>query len=172
MAGSRLVAGLFLFVVLVLAGAAVLVVVVVVYELPGHGRTQDPDLHPGGDLHDELVVFDLPDGAVDAADREDLVADVDALEQILLLALAALLRADQQEVEDHAHEEEWDEEGARTASRAARSGERGEGGDESEHDDLLTGPSRHRKGMGLGPVKNGGLRPPGHSVKHLRSGNR
>jgi hypothetical protein len=65
---------------------------------------------------------------VDAADRDDLVPDREALQELLLRPALALLGPDQQEVEDprHHHEEEQDREAA-PAGRARAGSEEGDG---------------------------------------------
>src|SRR2546430_8673225 len=54
--------------------------------------SQHGDRHAGGDLDVDAVVLDRLDVAHDAADRDDLVTNVDRRQQRLLLADALLLR--------------------------------------------------------------------------------
>ena len=74
------------------------------------GAARDADVDALGHLDDEVVVvLDLLDEAVDPADREDLVADGDRREQVLLLLLASALRADQQHPQQGEHRDDDDQ---------------------------------------------------------------
>jgi len=57
----------------------------------------------------QALVLHTDDGAKDAAGSDDLVALLDRLAHIVLLARLLLLRADEQEVEDHDHQRQRDE---------------------------------------------------------------
>ena len=76
--------------------------------------------------HGALVVVDLGHGAEDPSGGHDVVAHLDGVDQGLLCAHALLLRTDQQEVEDAAHEDQRQEEGQRVAAVRSLS-------DESDH---------------------------------------
>ncbi len=70
----------------------------------GHRTPCDADVHRVGDLDDQVVLLvDLLDDAVQTPDREDLVAGLDRLEQLLLLPLTGALRANQQRPQQDEH---------------------------------------------------------------------
>src|SRR5262245_14316356 len=127
LSGSRRLVGL-----LFLAGAVVLLVVVV-DQLAADGALDEPDLDVRRDLDGHRLVVDLADRPEDATDRHDLVVHLDALDERALLALAPLLRADEEEVEhpDHGDQEEDEREAAPARGRGR------EGGKGSEHEGLL-----------------------------------
>src|SRR5438105_116483 len=78
---------------------------------PGHGTARDADVRAGRDLDEELVVGDGLHVTEEAAGGDDLVADLDVLDQRVLLGLAAPLRPDQEQPEER--EEDHDDEDAR-----------------------------------------------------------
>lgn len=60
-----------------------------------------------GDFDDEAVVFDVGDGAVDAACGEDIVACCEGLDHFGVLFLFFTLGGDEEE--PHGGHEEWEE---------------------------------------------------------------
>src|SRR6185312_10457203 len=84
----------------------------------GDGATRDAHPDALGDLDDQVVLLvDLVDDAVDAAHRQDLVARLDAGEQLLLLGLLALLWPDQQHPQQGEHRSEHNQ--AATVQRSS-----------------------------------------------------
>src|SRR4051812_3690296 len=66
----------------------------------GNGAFRHAYDQPVGDLHPELVAVDLPDDAVEAARGDDLVAGLEALDQVALLGSLAALRTHDEQPEE------------------------------------------------------------------------
>ena len=64
---------------------------------PGDGPPRDADHHVGGDLEPHLVAVERDDRAVDAAERDDLIAGRERAEQLALARHHAPARADEEE---------------------------------------------------------------------------
>src|SRR5919198_1627450 len=121
---SRLVLGLGLLACLELALCLLVLLVLLRPHDAGDRAPGDAHVRSGGDLDEELVVGDALDVAEEAARGDDLVADLDVLDQRVLLSLTAPLRPDQEQPEER--EEDHDDDEARhdrngIASRASAS---------------------------------------------------
>src|SRR5436189_3175165 len=84
------------------------------------GATSHADNHVGRDLEPHLPVLELPDGAVETARRDDVVADLDRGDLALLLAHPALPGPDQEEPDDGEHDEDEEICGHVTPGRRSR----------------------------------------------------
>src|ERR671930_644737 len=108
---SRLVLGLGLLACLELALCLLVLLVLLRPHDAGDGAPGDAHVRPGRDLDEELVVGDALDMAEEAARGDDLVADLDVLDQRVLLRLAAPLRPDQEQPEEREEDHDDDEAG-------------------------------------------------------------
>ena len=91
------------------------------------------------DLEQDGVVVDLADHAEDAADGDDLVADLRAPGHLLLRTLPPLLGADEQEVEDDADQKDREERDQRVGGRLLFGRDDGEVGEVEKGDHGVKG---------------------------------
>src|SRR5918992_2770323 len=94
-------------------------------ELAGHGALYHADVRSGAHLERDLVVVHALDGAEHTADGDDLVADLEAVHKLPLLADPSLLGADQKEIEDGHHQGQRDEEGVIPSALLGEKGKEG-----------------------------------------------
>ena len=133
--------------VLVHVRIIVVVVLDVVVRRVADYRGDRAAVHPhhdaGSDLEVEVVSAQLGDAAVDTADGEDVGADLEGLSHLGLRLLGALLRPQNQQVEDRSHGHEEQEVGLHSVGSGLESLEGiGEKGVEPLFDDRLSGGSR------------------------------
>src|SRR5919201_2717758 len=113
--GSRLVLGLGF-----LPGLELSLVLLFGPDDPRHRTPRDAHVRPRRDIDHELVVGDALDVAEETAGGDDLVADLDVLDQRVLLGLSTPVRPDDEQPEEDEEDDDDDESGHNRYGTARR----------------------------------------------------